>query len=305
MIALARGSADASELLASNGTGLVLLLLPALVGFAAAVAVARLLPLALRGLERVVPENALALRLAALGLARRPGYAAVAVAFVVVSVGFALFASSYRSTLVVAQQQEAAFAVPADEVVQRGPLAADPGALGGDAAGRALAGRAREPRDAGRRQHRRRRRDRDHRARPAARHAGGDRRLALRLRLGRAAGARARRRPAAARSRCAGRGSRPTRSTSRCRWSSSGTQLGLVAYVAAPDGSFVPDSPGPQRGAAPAGARRARCRRARAAAGSSRSGSSRRRSWRSAAPTRALRRSARSRSARRASTAGR
>ena len=64
-----------------------------------------------------MPENALALRLAALGLARRPGYAAVAVAFVVVSVGFALFASSYRSTLVVAQQQEAAFAVPADDVV--------------------------------------------------------------------------------------------------------------------------------------------------------------------------------------------
>ena len=117
VIALARGSANASELLAANGTGLVLLLLPALVGFAAAVAVARLLPLALRGLERVVPENALALRLAALGLARRPGYAAVAVAFVVVSVGFALFASSYRSTLVAAQRQEAAFAVPADEVV--------------------------------------------------------------------------------------------------------------------------------------------------------------------------------------------
>jgi hypothetical protein len=117
VVALARGSADASELLAANGTGLVLLLLPALVGFAAAVAVARLLPLALRGLERVVPESALSLRLAALGLARRPGYAAVAVAFVVVSVGFALFASSYRSTLVTAQQQEAAFAVPADEVV--------------------------------------------------------------------------------------------------------------------------------------------------------------------------------------------
>ena len=64
-----------------------------------------------------MPENALALRLASLGLARRPGYAAVAVAFVVVSVGFALFASSYRSTLVVAQRQEAAFAVPADEIV--------------------------------------------------------------------------------------------------------------------------------------------------------------------------------------------
>jgi len=118
VIALARGSANASELLASNGTGLILLLLPALVGFAAAVAVARLLPLALRGLERLVPERAPSLRLAALGLARRPGYAAVAVAFVVVSVGFALFASSYRSTLVAAQQQEAAFAVPADEVVR-------------------------------------------------------------------------------------------------------------------------------------------------------------------------------------------
>lgn len=118
VIALARGAANANELLQANGTGLVLLLLPALVAFAAAVAVARLLPPALRGLERLVPDNALALRLASLGLARRPGYAAVAVAFVVVSVGFALFASSYRSTLVAGQQQEAAFAVPADEIVR-------------------------------------------------------------------------------------------------------------------------------------------------------------------------------------------
>jgi hypothetical protein len=118
VVALARGSANASELLAANGTGLVLLLLPALVGFAAAVAVARLLPPSLRLLERAVPHDALTLRLAALGLARRPGYASVAVAFVVVSVGFALFASSYRSTLVTGQRQEAAFAVPADEVVR-------------------------------------------------------------------------------------------------------------------------------------------------------------------------------------------
>ena len=36
-----------------------------------------------------------------------------------------------------------------------------------------------------------------------------------------------------------------------------GTQLGLVAYVAAPDGSFVPIRLGAQRGAAPAGPRRA------------------------------------------------
>ena len=117
VIALARGSANASELLASNDTGLVLLLLPALVGLVAAVAVARLLPLALRGLERVVPKDALTLRLAALGLARRPGYASVAVAFVVVSVGFALFASTYRSTLETGQREQAAFATPADEVL--------------------------------------------------------------------------------------------------------------------------------------------------------------------------------------------
>jgi hypothetical protein len=92
-------------------------LLPALVGLVAAVAVARLLPLALRGLERVVPKDALTLRLAALGLARRPGYASVAVAFVVVSVGFALFASTYRSTLETGQREQAAFATPADEVL--------------------------------------------------------------------------------------------------------------------------------------------------------------------------------------------
>ncbi|HSD78217.1 MAG TPA: hypothetical protein VLA98_12465, partial [Solirubrobacteraceae bacterium] len=118
VVALARGAADASALLAGNGTGLVLLLLPALVGFAAAVAVARVLPLALRLLERAVPRDALTLRLAALGLARRPGYASVAVAFVVVSVGFALFASSYRSTLVEGQREQAAFAVPADQIVR-------------------------------------------------------------------------------------------------------------------------------------------------------------------------------------------
>ncbi|HEY7017441.1 MAG TPA: hypothetical protein VH297_03150, partial [Gaiellaceae bacterium] len=117
VIALARGSANASELVATNGTGLVLLLLPALVGLAAAVLVARLLPFGLRGLERVIPKHTLSLRLAALGLARRPGYATVAVAFVVVSVGFALFASSYRSTLVAGQREQAAFAIPADEIL--------------------------------------------------------------------------------------------------------------------------------------------------------------------------------------------
>jgi hypothetical protein len=116
-VALARGSADAGALLAGNGTGVVLLLLPVLVAFAAAVLVARILPPALRGLERAVPRTALSLRLASLALARRPGYASVAVGFVVVSVGLALFAETYRWTLVEGQRDQAGFAVPADYVV--------------------------------------------------------------------------------------------------------------------------------------------------------------------------------------------
>jgi FtsX-like permease family protein len=117
-VALARGAADPEALLAGNGTGVVLLLLPALVGFAAAVAVARLLPAGLRLLERAVPRGALAFRLAALALARRPGYAVVAVGFVAVSIGLALFAETYRWTLVRGERDQAAFAVPADYVVR-------------------------------------------------------------------------------------------------------------------------------------------------------------------------------------------
>ena len=48
-IALVARAADTGDLLASNGTGIVLLLLPSLVGFAAAVGAARLLPAGLRG----------------------------------------------------------------------------------------------------------------------------------------------------------------------------------------------------------------------------------------------------------------
>ena len=44
----------------------------------------------------------------------------------------------------------------------------------------------------------------------------------------------------AGRSRSAARGSRTTRGSCRCGWSSSARSSGLVAYVAAQDGSFVP-----------------------------------------------------------------
>ncbi|MGB2873847.1 MAG: FtsX-like permease family protein [Gaiellaceae bacterium] len=117
-VALARGAANTDSLLANSGTGVVLLLLPLLVSFAAAVAAARVLSPVLRVLQRAVPARALSLRLAVLALARRPGYAAVAIGFVVITTALALFAETYRSTLVRGEHDQASFAVPADYVVQ-------------------------------------------------------------------------------------------------------------------------------------------------------------------------------------------
>lgn len=117
-IALARGEVDPSALLAQRGTGAVLLLLPALLAFAAAVAVARALRPALRAVERAVPERMVPLRLAALSLARSPGAAGIGAAFLAVSAGLALFAASYRATLLRGERDQAAFAVPADYVLR-------------------------------------------------------------------------------------------------------------------------------------------------------------------------------------------
>lgn len=116
--ALARGEATPAALARESGTGTLLLILPALIAFAAAVATARVLVPLLRALERIVPARLVALRLAALSLARAPGYAAVAVAFLVVSVGLALFAETYRATLVRGHADQAAFAVPTDLVLR-------------------------------------------------------------------------------------------------------------------------------------------------------------------------------------------
>jgi hypothetical protein len=115
---LVRGPADADALAHEGGTGALLLLLPGLVAFVAAVACARLLVPALRALERVARRGAVSLRLAALSLARNPGYAAVAIAFLTVSLGLALFAEAYRSTLSRGQADQAAYAVPVDAIVR-------------------------------------------------------------------------------------------------------------------------------------------------------------------------------------------
>ena len=118
VLALARGAANASSLASERGTGAVLLLLPALIAFVAAVVWARVLTPALRALERRGRTAPVPVRLAALSLARNPGRAAVAVAFLVVSLGLALFAETYRSTLVRGENDQAAFAVPSDFVVR-------------------------------------------------------------------------------------------------------------------------------------------------------------------------------------------
>ena len=105
-------------LLRGNANGDLTLLLPGLVTFAAAVLVARVLRPSLQLAERLARGRSLGLRLASLSLARNPGYALVATAFLVVSFGLALFAESYRATLVRGERDQAAHRVPLDFVLQ-------------------------------------------------------------------------------------------------------------------------------------------------------------------------------------------
>jgi hypothetical protein len=113
-VTLLRGDLDQETLARESGTAAALVLLPGLVTFVAAVICARLLRPGLLLLERASRGRSVGLRLAALSLARHPGHAAVAAAFLVVSVGLAVFAESYRSTLARGQVEQAAYAVPLD-----------------------------------------------------------------------------------------------------------------------------------------------------------------------------------------------
>lgn len=116
-VLVATGAADAEEIARGGGTGLPLLVLPGLVTFAAAVAVARLLRPGLRLAERATRGRGTTVRLAAVSLAGNPSYAVVATAFLVVSFALALFAEAYRTTLARSERDQAAFAVPRDFVV--------------------------------------------------------------------------------------------------------------------------------------------------------------------------------------------
>jgi hypothetical protein len=117
LLALARGKADAGALASGGGTGVVLLLLPGLVIFVLAVVASRLLAPALRALERTGRRAPVALRLALLSLARAPGDAILSVVFFVVAVSVAVFAISYRGTLLTGEREQARYAVPAAVVL--------------------------------------------------------------------------------------------------------------------------------------------------------------------------------------------
>ena len=108
----------ALELWGGDGDGDLVLVLPALITFAAAVAVSRVLRPALRRAERLARGRSLGLRLSSLSLARNPGYAVAATAFLVVSFGLALFAETYRATLARGERDQAAHRVPLDYVVR-------------------------------------------------------------------------------------------------------------------------------------------------------------------------------------------
>jgi hypothetical protein len=115
VVGYARGSVDAGSL-AHGGSATFVLLVPALVTFAAAVGAARLLLPGLRALGRIGRRGSLPLRLAAVSLARNPGQATIVATFLVASLGLALFAITYRSTLLQGQHDEAYYAVPAPYV---------------------------------------------------------------------------------------------------------------------------------------------------------------------------------------------
>ncbi len=117
VIGLSSGKASAGTL---TGNRLLYILLPALVCFVAAVAAGRLLAPAMRLGERWTRGAATALHLAFLALARAPARTVATVGFLLVSIGLALFAVSYRATLDDGARDEAAFAVPLDFSLSEG-----------------------------------------------------------------------------------------------------------------------------------------------------------------------------------------
>jgi hypothetical protein len=119
IVALAVGETDAETLARDRGTGIVLLLVPGLLIVTGAILATRLMGPVFRLAERMAPRTRPWLRLALLSAARNPGTQLVTVGFLVVSVGLAVFAATYRSTLLEGERDEASFAVPLDYTVRK------------------------------------------------------------------------------------------------------------------------------------------------------------------------------------------
>ena len=119
-VVLAVASTEATAGTASSSSRLVYTLLPGLVCFAAAVAAGRLLGPAMRLGERMTRGARPALHLAFLALARVPTRTVATVGFLIVAIGLALFAASYRGTLEQGVHDEAAFSVPLDLTLTEG-----------------------------------------------------------------------------------------------------------------------------------------------------------------------------------------
>jgi FtsX-like permease family protein len=113
---LASGAVQPDELASGGTAAVVLLVLPGLVAFAAAVAASRLLPVVGRAFARGGGPHGP--RLAGVSLARSPGASGTAAAFLALALALACLAEAYRSTLSTGERDQAAFAVPADLVVR-------------------------------------------------------------------------------------------------------------------------------------------------------------------------------------------
>ncbi len=116
-VALLGGAADQDRLASGQDLALVLLLVPGLVAFAAAVLVTRVFPPVARMVARR-SWGSISTRLAAVGLARGSGTAVVTVGFLTIAFALALVAEGYRATLVRGEREQAAFRVPLDAVVR-------------------------------------------------------------------------------------------------------------------------------------------------------------------------------------------
>lgn len=116
LVAMLGGRLDPDRLADDGGSAVMLLLLPGLVALVAAVAASRLAPAGARPLARSADRPAL--RIAATSVGRRVGLSGVAIAFLSLAVGIALFAETYRSTLSRGERDAAAFAVPTSFTVR-------------------------------------------------------------------------------------------------------------------------------------------------------------------------------------------